>query len=179
MYFQSHLLYLLLVVYTYFNGGGSVHISLRARPRIVLLYRSGFQKVFCGRSILASGLLWKENDTAAVVAILLPAVRGLFTLRLSLFAAYSWRVSQYCCAALCLVAQDVCNCVLIINEGAIPHMLAGTKDGDMVTKQSCCAVLSTLSSKVGGIFQLFKVFVVQEAEKRSVVQAGASGGGVG
>lgn len=55
---------------------------------------------------------------------------------------------QYCCAALCLVAQDVRNCVLIINEGAIPHMLAGAKDGDMVTKQSCCAVLSTLSSKV-------------------------------
>lgn len=54
---------------------------------------------------------------------------------------------QYCCAALCLVAQDVRNCVLIINEGAIPHMLAGAKDGDMVTKQSCCAVLSTLSSK--------------------------------
>lgn len=39
------------------------------------------------------------------------------------------------------------NCVLIINEGAIPHMLAGAKDGDIVTKQSCCAVLSTLSSK--------------------------------
>lgn len=56
--------------------------------------------------------------------------------------------TQYCCAALCLVAQDVRNCVLIINEGAIPHMLAGAKDGDVVTKQSCCAVLSTLSSKV-------------------------------
>lgn len=27
-------------------------------------------------------------------------------------------------------------------------MLAGAKDGDVVTKQSCCAVLSTLSSKV-------------------------------
>lgn len=59
---------------------------------------------------------------------------------------------QYCCAALCLVAQDVRNCVLIINEGAIPHMLAGAKDGDMVTKQSCCAVLSTLSSKVNVFF---------------------------
>lgn len=58
---------------------------------------------------------------------------------------------QYCCAALCLVAQDVRNCVLIINEGAIPHMLAGAKDGDMVTKQSCCAVLSTLSSKASQV----------------------------
>lgn len=63
------------------------------------------------------------------------------------FDVYVLSSEQYCCAALCLVAQDVRNCVLIINEGAIPHMLAGAKDGDVVTKQSCCAVLSTLSSK--------------------------------
>lgn len=50
--------------------------------------------------------------------------------------------------------------MLIINEGAIPHMLAGAKDGDMVTKQSCCAVLSTLSSKVSIVSTSFKLFAV-------------------
>lgn len=82
--------------------------------------------------------------------------------------------------------------MLIINEGAIPHMLAGAKGGDMITKQSCGAVLSALSSKVGTLLILGgknrgvlppplythgKLQVSEDARRRILINRTWGGGG--
>jgi len=53
---------------------------------------------------------------------------------------------RYSCAALCGLAYNNNSCMSVLQEGAVPHVVAGALNGDLITRQSCCAVISALST---------------------------------